>query len=96
MKSTGIVRRIDELGRIVLPVELRRVLNIKEGDQIEIFRDSSDIVLRKYQPIDEIEATLDTLERQISDADPHPQQLKAAQHAISILKSLYKDNCMDS
>ena len=50
MKSTGIVRKIDELGRIVLPIELRRTLNIGDRDTVEIYVDSDCIVLRKYQP----------------------------------------------
>lgn len=48
MKSTGIVRRVDELGRIVLPMELRRTLNIAEKDSLEIYTDGEAIVLRKY------------------------------------------------
>ena len=50
MKSTGIVRKVDELGRIVLPIELRRTLVIEEKDRIEIFVDGESIILRKYQP----------------------------------------------
>jgi len=50
MKSTGIVRKVDELGRIVLPIELRRTLDIAERDSLEIFVDGPSIVLRKYQP----------------------------------------------
>lgn len=50
MKSTGIVRKVDELGRIVLPIELRRTLGIEEKDRIEIFVDGEFIILRKYQP----------------------------------------------
>lgn len=50
MKSTGIVRKVDELGRIVLPIELRRTLGIVEKDRIEIFVDGESIILRKYQP----------------------------------------------
>lgn len=50
MKSTGIVRRVDELGRIVLPIELRRTLDIAERDALEIYVDGSSIVLRKYLP----------------------------------------------
>ena len=48
MKSTGIVRRIDDLGRVVLPVELRRTLNLEVRDPVEIFIDGDAIVLRKY------------------------------------------------
>ena len=50
MKSTGIVRKVDELGRIVLPIELRRTLGIEEKDRIEIFVDGESIIRRKYQP----------------------------------------------
>lgn len=50
MKSTGIVRKIDNLGRVVIPKELRRTFDIAEWDPIEIFVDGGNIVLRKYQP----------------------------------------------
>ena len=50
MKSTGIVRKVDSLGRIVLPIELRRVMGIDIKDPIEIFVDDNHIVLGKYQP----------------------------------------------
>ena len=50
MKSTGIVRKVDELGRIVLPIELRRTLDIAEKDSLEIYMDGPSIVLKKYQP----------------------------------------------
>lgn len=50
MKTTGIVRRVDELGRVVLPIELRRTLEIEERDLLEIMLEDDRIVLRKYQP----------------------------------------------
>ena len=50
MNSSGIVRNVDELGRIELPIELRRTLGIEEKDRIEIFVDGESIILRKYQP----------------------------------------------
>jgi transcriptional pleiotropic regulator of transition state genes len=50
MKSTGVVRRIDELGRIVLPIEIRRSLDINVKDPVEIFIDNERIVLQKYSP----------------------------------------------
>ena len=50
MKSTGIVRKVDELGRIVLPIELRRTLNIELRDPVEIYVDGQSIVLRKHEP----------------------------------------------
>ena len=50
MKSTGIVRKIDELGRIVLPIEIRNTMDIKNRDGIEIFVDEDKIILKKYEP----------------------------------------------
>ncbi|HIV02871.1 MAG TPA: AbrB/MazE/SpoVT family DNA-binding domain-containing protein [Candidatus Aphodoplasma excrementigallinarum] len=50
MKSTGIVRKVDELGRIVLPIELRRTLDIAEKDALEIYVDDNSIILKKYEP----------------------------------------------
>ena len=50
MKSTGIVRKIDELGRVVVPIELRNKLNIQEKDPIEIYTDGNSIVLKKFEP----------------------------------------------
>ena len=50
MKSTGIVRKVDELGRVVIPIELRRTLSINEKDALEIYVDSDKIILRKYEP----------------------------------------------
>lgn len=50
MKSTGVVRPIDALGRLVLPIEIRNVLGIKSRDPLEIFTDGDKIILKKYQP----------------------------------------------
>ena len=50
MKSTGIIRKVDDLGRIVLPIELRRTLDIAERDELEIFMENDRIVLQKYEP----------------------------------------------
>jgi AbrB family transcriptional regulator, transcriptional pleiotropic regulator of transition state genes len=50
MKSTGIVRKVDELGRVVIPIELRRTLGIAEKDPLEIYVDNDRIILRKYEP----------------------------------------------
>lgn len=55
MRATGIVRRIDELGRVVIPKEIRRTLRIREGDPLEIYTDhDGEVVLKKYSPIGEI------------------------------------------
>lgn len=50
MKSTGIVRKVDDLGRVVIPMELRRTMAINEADSLEIYTDDERIVLKKYQP----------------------------------------------
>ena len=50
MKSTGIIRRVDELGRVVIPIELRNKFGIAEKDPIEIYVDGSNIVLKKFEP----------------------------------------------
>ena len=55
MKTTGIIRRIDELGRIVIPKELRKNLKIGNGDSLEILLDGEDIVLKKYSPMESLE-----------------------------------------
>ena len=55
MKATGVVRRIDDLGRIVIPKEIRKILHIKEGDPLEIFTDrEGGVILKKYSPIGEL------------------------------------------
>ena len=50
LKATGIVRKVDELGRIVIPIELRRTMNIEEKDALEIYVDGNSIILKKYEP----------------------------------------------
>ena len=55
MKATGIVRRIDDLGRVVIPKEIRRTMRIREGDPLEIFTDrEGEVILKKYSPIGEL------------------------------------------
>ena len=64
MRATGIVRRIDELGRVVIPKEIRRTLRIKEGDPLEIFTDRDELLLKKYSPI----ATLENFAKGVAEA----------------------------
>jgi len=61
MKATGIVRKVDELGRVVLPIELRRNLNINEKDSLEIFVDDETIILKKYEPSDIFNGSMEDL-----------------------------------
>ncbi len=56
MKTTGVVRRIDDLGRVVIPKEIRKTLRIKDGESLEIFLESDNIVLKKYSPFTNLES----------------------------------------
>ena len=73
MRATGIMRRIDNLGRIVIPKEIRRTYGIEDGDLVEIFTDSDGIILRKYRVEDELMNTVnvlsDAVEGYIDDLD---------------------------
>ena len=61
VKSTGVVRKVDELGRVVLPIELRRNLDINEKDALEIFVDEDKIILKKYEPADIFNGSMEDL-----------------------------------
>lgn len=69
MKSTGIVRKVDELGRVVIPIELRRVLDIEVKDALEIFTDDDKIILKKNQPRMTCAVTGDVSDDNMSLAD---------------------------
>ncbi len=67
MRATGIVRRIDELGRVVIPKEIRRTLRIKDGDPLEIFTDRDELMLKKYSPIATLERFSEGTTRSLND-----------------------------
>ena len=67
MKTTGIVRRIDELGRIVIPKEVRRTMHIKEGDPLELYLDGTTLCLKKYNTTELFVEALNDLEEMIVD-----------------------------
>ncbi|WP_096186137.1 AbrB/MazE/SpoVT family DNA-binding domain-containing protein [Evansella halocellulosilytica] len=69
MKSTGIVRKVDELGRVVIPIELRRTLDIAEKDALEIYVDDDRIVLKKYKPNMTCQVTGEVSDSNLSIAD---------------------------
>ncbi|MDL4839079.1 AbrB/MazE/SpoVT family DNA-binding domain-containing protein [Aquibacillus rhizosphaerae] len=69
MKSTGIVRKVDELGRVVIPIELRRTLGINEKDALEIYVDDDRIVLKKYKPSMTCQVTGEVSDDNLSLAD---------------------------
>ena len=69
MKATGIVRRIDDLGRVVVPKEIRHTLGIKEGDPLELYVEGDVICFKKYSTLPEIAQTVETLANQVLDPD---------------------------
>lgn len=68
MKATGIVRRMDELGRVVIPKEIRRTLRIREGDPLEIFTDRDELMLKKYSPIATIEKFSESAAKSLAES----------------------------
>ena len=90
MKATGIVRRIDDLGRVVIPKEIRRTLRIREGDPLEIFTDrEGEIILKKYSPIGELggfaRQYADVLAQNPEKLEDKLQRLKTAFEAYNII-----------
>lgn len=85
MKSTGIVRKVDELGRVVIPIELRRTLGVAEKDSLEIFIDGDKIILQKYAPDEEKEDVKLNLEEMVAKLiDPSDKEIIA--RAIKLIK----------
>ena len=71
MKATGIVRRIDELGRVVIPKEIRSTLRLKSGDPLEIFTDRDELMLKKYSPIASLDKFSSGTAKSLSDLSGH-------------------------
>jgi len=86
MKATGMTRKVDELGRIVIPKEIRRNLGIEEKDSLEIFTEGSNLILRKYEPVSENKIrTQVELEKLLSELTLEDQK-RVVQAAINLLK----------
>jgi AbrB family transcriptional regulator (stage V sporulation protein T) len=71
MKATGIVRRIDELGRVVIPKEIRSTLRLKSGDALEIFTDRDELMFKKYSPIASLEKFSESTAKSLNDISGH-------------------------
>lgn len=67
MKATGIVRRIDDLGRVIIPKDIRRTLHLREGDPLEIYIDNDSVIFKRYDSLSEWERTLRELEEAVDD-----------------------------
>lgn len=92
MKATGIVRRIDDLGRIVIPKEIRRTLRIREGDPLEIFTDrEGEIILKKYSPIGELSQFAGEYAESLSQTTGHLVLITDCDHVVAASGAGRKD-----
>src|SRR5699024_2759026 len=92
MKATGIVRRIDDLGRVVIPKEIRRTLRIREGDPLEIFVDrEGEVILKKYSPISELGHFATEYAEALFDALHHPVFICDRDQIIALAGESKKD-----
>ena len=94
MKSTGLVRRIDDLGRVVIPKEIRRTYGINNGDPLEIFTDNEGfIILKKYDPLPEINNRVETLQEMITENTNYtPEVTKKEVSLLATLEKLLNEN----
>ncbi|KIL52460.1 stage V sporulation protein T [Jeotgalibacillus campisalis] len=92
MKATGIVRRIDDLGRVVIPKEIRRTLRIREGDPLEIFVDrEGEVILKKYSPINELGNFAKEYAEALHDSLGHPILICDRDNVVAIAGVSKKD-----
>lgn len=92
MKATGIVRRIDDLGRVVIPKEIRRTLRIREGDPLEIFVDrEGEVILKKYSPIHELGAFAQEYAEALFEALQYPVFITDRDEIIAVAGESKKD-----
>lgn len=92
MKATGIIRRIDDLGRVVIPKEIRHTLHLREGDALELWTgDNGTIMFRKYDPKPEIKDTVEDLINMLSDEDTLSLPVESVRAAKAVLQLLKKD-----
>ncbi|SEP05714.1 stage V sporulation protein T [Paenibacillus sp. OV219] len=108
MKATGIVRRIDDLGRVVIPKEIRRTLRIREGDPLEIFVDrDGEVILKKYSPIGELGDFAKEYAESLSESTNHITLITDRDNIIAVAGASKKDylekqigamleNCMEN
>ncbi|ALX49437.1 stage V sporulation protein T [Lentibacillus amyloliquefaciens] len=92
MKATGIVRRIDDLGRVVIPKEIRRTLRIREGDPLEIFVDrEGEVILKKYSPINELSSFAKEYAEALFDSLNYPVLICDRDEIIAVAGESKKD-----
>lgn len=88
MKSTGIVRKVDELGRIVIPKELRRTLKIEDKDSLEIYVDGNKVILQKYEPTLNVEEKFSVLAnlQTLAQLEKNPNIKETIIRAIALIQ----------
>lgn len=92
MKATGIVRRIDDLGRVVIPKEIRRTLRIREGDPLEIFVDrDGEVILKKYSPIGELGDFAKEYAESLAESTNHIVLISDRDNVIAVAGGAKKD-----
>ncbi len=85
MKATGIVRRIDDLGRVVIPKEIRRTMRIREGDPLEIYTDNDgEVIFKKYSPIGELSSFASQYAEVLNKVGGYPVVVCDRDHVISV------------
>ena len=85
MKATGIVRRIDDLGRVVIPKEIRRTMRIREGDPLEIYTDrDGEVIFKKYSPIGELGNFAAQYAETLSKTSGHPIAITDKDNIIAV------------
>ena len=85
MKATGIVRRIDDLGRVVIPKEIRRTMRIRQGDPLEIFTDNDgEVIFKKYSPIGELSEFAGQYAEVLFKVGGHPVVITDRDHVVSV------------
>lgn len=88
MKSTGVVRRIDDLGRIVIPKEIRRTLRIREGESLEIYTEGEMVLLKKYSPMEDLNEISHELVNTISQCLPNNIMITDRDKIIAVTGTL--------
>lgn len=83
MKATGIVRRVDDLGRVVIPKEIRRTLRIKDGDALEIYIEDGSIIYRKYYPMDNLTSLAAQYAEVLNNMSAHAVLITDRDHVVT-------------
>jgi AbrB family transcriptional regulator (stage V sporulation protein T) len=91
MRDTGIVRRIDELGRVVIPKEIRKTLRIKEGDPLEIYTDKDELLLKKYSPIASMNGYAETVVKSLTELTGKVSMVTDTDEILFVSGNKYKE-----